>query len=647
MLSLPVERSVVSELLGKLSDAELFDERHAHARENITALFRECLRIWQEEGGSHQLHALDMLFAIAYAVLPRTFANYTLDVITILAGRMSDADEVFCALVTAIDDTLRQATDATNAKLQRGAIRLALMLVAFTGHTSLSTYYLHRDIFTSAMHIVHTNTSVDVISEASLLLSLLCTTGQTHGITSAAGLGQDPVSSAVISNAGFQPYYRKLCRYVDSTDMARIAHAISVQFGRTVQDYRIKPDQSLWRFFSQSDTNPAQGREANLPPPRIVYLVCAWLLVHISETFMQGTLEPPTGEPLVVNLFTLSSYLLTYASNSGRASAYANTALQVIVALLGSTDISEKRTVRDRLLLDEVQRSEYHIERGRKCQSILVDRVELCRQRANPLPLPPTEGDKRPRRSVVLVLDNACIFLKYNKSKKLDGPDHITAFTAIQRVVILCAQADVLLEYDWRELWQALLSTAAFLTLRFNELGIREEVARVGQSLLDTLAVLLVYSEKYLQKTAEVHSLLYELARNSDVLHRLALSVQAATKKGSIPRNALAACSWPWLQEVLHTVDAKIEAWRETPPSASYLFSRSAAKRVASPAVILQIIQSLDLSTLLHPEAPACAAVLSASKRSTGRRDDKRMGAPSPSAVLLRFLQQDLLSMLI
>lgn len=478
LLCLPVEKDVVAELIAPLAPGELLDEYHAPMRDNITALWKEALRVAHEDRDdeTRSIHALETLLVLARTLLPKQYTNYTPDVIILLAGRMDDADDVFYALIETIDSALRLTlrAPAHALTLQRLALQLALVLCAFTGSTSLATYMLHRDLLAAAMFALHFSTNVYVIADAMLLVALLSTAGQVHGVAHAAGLGLDPVSSAVVSNAAFQPYQKRLLAYTRGPDMMRIAHALSVQIMYMTEAY-VSSEPSLLGWWSTADTLP------DLPPPAIVHLVSLWLLVHMSDAFTIGMLEPPTGEPLVVQFLSLSSYLLTHASASERATVYAHTALRVLLALLGPSDGSHD-AVRARLLCDEVERDRASAERGVRDRGIQVDRVRLCRDKANPLPSAPQAGDKRPRRLLVPILDNVAIFLKYNRSKRLDAEAFRTALTVVQRCVALCATHEVRLEYDWLELWRAMMATVTFLAARHDELTSHDDAATVAQS---------------------------------------------------------------------------------------------------------------------------------------------------------------------
>ncbi|WFD41931.1 hypothetical protein MPSI1_000568 [Malassezia psittaci] len=620
LLCLPVEKEVILELSAPLSPAYILSERMEFARENITGLWKEAIRVLTEDVDDQlrRKHAVETLLALAAAFLTKPYANYTLDVINLLAGRMSDADDVFSALVNALDLVMRTTPD-----LQRDTVRLALVCVAYMGNTALATYFLQRDLFTSAMQVVHTNTSVDVISDTALFISLLATAGQTHGVSSATGLTLDPISSAVVSNSAFQPYHRKLRDYADSVDMGRIAHALSVRFARTLQTYHNSSDASTSTSWSLGLWGPEKPPEttslATLPPPQALFLLCVWLLVHTSETFAMSMLAPSSGEPLVVTFFSLASYILTHASNNARASTYAHTVLQIIVAFLGPTTGAESERICERLLRDEVQRNEDAIERGKADPGVLVDRVDLCRQKANPLPQHPQDGTKRPRRIIVLILDNAAIFLKYNRRKHLDAPSFVLALTAVNRTAVICAQQNILLEYDWMELWRAMLGTVEFLAQRHDELP-TIDVNLVASSLLEIFAVLLVYSDKFLQTPAETHLLIYELARNASVLRRVSELLPARDQKAGSKtpfRKVDAQVHWALLDSILSAVDTKISQWRESGNTVSNFFTWK-SKNTLNEQTILRIIQQLDLAVLLNHESPNCASILRATRNSTG-----------------------------
>ena len=253
LLSKPVEHSVIVDLLANVSPNELMDDRYARRRDNITGLWKEALRVWTESSNLHDelvCHAIDTILALACALLPKAYTNYTLDVITLLAGRMDEADDMFYALMTAIERTCRRpqidthnsddvfthapsppSSSAVIAHQQHSALRLVIVLTACTGSTSLTTYLLHRDLFAAAMHVAHTTgaSNEHVLCDVALCTALLATAGHAHGTTHATGLGRDPVSSAFMNHVAFQPYQRRMRGYAHLHDLKRIAHACSAR----------------------------------------------------------------------------------------------------------------------------------------------------------------------------------------------------------------------------------------------------------------------------------------------------------------------------------------------------------------------------------------------------------------------------------
>ena len=205
---------------------------------------------------------------------------------------------------------------------------------------------------------------------------------------------------------------------------------------------------------------------------------------------------------------------------------------------------------------------------------------------------------------------------------------------AIQRIVLLCAQNKLLLEYDWLEAWRAILATADFIAARQTEIS--DDTHQLAECLIETMAVVLVYSDKFLQTPAETHWLLYELARSKHTIEKLI----PITSTSSTARQVHGVL----LREILDAIDADMAKEHDRARSArSWLFfQRNSANEPVSMHTILSIIQHLDLPTLLASDKPACAAVARAALTASSGRSPG--GVPSPSASLLRTVQHDWLA---
>ena len=599
VLSMPVERATILDLLAGVSPTELLDDRYARRRDNITGLWKEALRAWVEGDEVLVPHAIDTLEALACALLPKAYTNFTLDVITLLAGRMDEADEVFYALMAAVDRTLRTAP----LQQRHSALRLAVVVAAYTCSSSLSTYLLHRDLFAAAMHAVHIAPST-MRCETALLTALLATAGHVHG--AASSLDVD-APSALLSPAIMQPYQRRMR---NTQDTALLAQACSESLTHMLEAYAPSAH-GLWHDWMGHE--PSQ---ASLPPPSAWLLFAVWVWLLSSDSFGHAVCE--TDTPLVVPLLSVSSYLLTHAASHARATTYAHTTLQILLGLLGPTDVS---TPSHRLLVDEdTQRAP------------LVGRIVQCRDKPGALPLAPHTGAKRPRRLVVPMLHNVTLFLTYNRSKRLDVPSFRTALIIVQRVALLSAKHHIQLEYDWLEVWRAILATADFVAARQTQLS-RECMQALAPCLLETLAIVLVLSDRCMQTPAEIHWLIYELARSRHSLEKLAPMAGSARQT-----------HWALLADLLQCIDTELAQRDSARAPSSFMslipfFRHDQTEEPVSMRTILQIIQRLDLESLLAADKPVCAAITHAAYASSASR--RSGGVPSPSATLLRIVQHD------
>lgn len=599
ILSMPVERATILDLLAGVSPTELLDDRYARRRDNITALWKEALRVWVEGDEALVPHAMDTLEALACALLPKAYTNFTLDVITLLAGRMDEADDVFYALMSAIDRTLRTAPEPQ----QHCALRLAVVVAAYTSSSSLSTYLLHRDLFAAAMQAMLAASST-MRCEIALLTALLATAGHVHG--AARSLDVD-VPTAVLSSAIMQPYQRRLR---DTQDPTLLAQACSEGLTRMLEAYA-PPDHSIWH-----DWMGHAPSQATLPPPCAWLLLAVWVWLLSNDAFGHAVFE--TDTPLVVPLLSVASFVLTHAASHARATTYAHTTLQILLGLLGPTDTS---TPAHRLLVDEDT-----------LPTPLVERIVQCRDKPGALPLAPHTGTKRPRRLVVPILHNVTLFLTYNRSKRLDVPSFRTALIIVQRVALLCAKHRIQLEYDWLEVWRAILATADFVVARQAQLS-RECILALAPCLLETLAIVLVLSDRCLQTPAEIHWLVYELARSRHTLEKLVPMAGAARHT-----------HWALLADMLQCIDTQLaqrDAARSSPSFMTLIpfFRRDQTEEPVSMRSILQIIQRLDLEALLAADKPVCAAITRAAYASSASK--RSSVVPSPSATLLRIVQLD------
>ncbi|KAK0560051.1 hypothetical protein OC844_004000 [Tilletia horrida] len=229
----------------------------ARIRDNISGLWAHAVALWlalpsadddgfgrrgsgaagSGLGDSHRLaalssplrlNALQTLIALSSAILSQRFPNYTLDLINVLAGSISEADDLFIQLVVGIDDVLsedfprvepgspdldvgsgdapqRGMRPAQHLHLQHLTLQLLLLWLSYTSNTSVGTYFLRRDLFMSLTSFLERSALTSRFGfEIGLALGLLAGVGQQGGALG-MGAGSKRASLMIAHGAGPNP----------------------------------------------------------------------------------------------------------------------------------------------------------------------------------------------------------------------------------------------------------------------------------------------------------------------------------------------------------------------------------------------------------------------------------------------------------
>ncbi|KAK0556118.1 Salivary acidic proline-rich phosphoprotein 1/2 [Tilletia horrida] len=244
----------------------------ARIRENISGLWAHAMSVWlalpttsddsntfshtAAESGVNtaslssplRINAGQTLLALSATILAQKFPNYTLDLINVVAGSISEADELFIQLVVGIDDVLTEdfptvengASDydtgldtpndrpqkamkpAQHLQLQHLTLQLLLLWLSYTSHTSLGTYFLRRDLFLSLTSFLERSPATARFGfDVGLAIGLLAGVGQ-----QGAGVGSKRASLIVAHGAGpnplssSHPYIRHLAHWYSSSAAA-------------------------------------------------------------------------------------------------------------------------------------------------------------------------------------------------------------------------------------------------------------------------------------------------------------------------------------------------------------------------------------------------------------------------------------------
>lgn len=655
LLCLPVETQFVAQQLDAISPETLLDDdphsKGAFITDNIGSLWREAIRVWREsdEDEVRRRNAVDTLVALSYPILSKRFPNYSFDIITIFAGGMDEADDVFTLLVDSIDDTLRggnlarvripssvrdedddrestlaqaKAREWIDADVQHRALQLGLLWLSCVAQTSLAAYFLRRDLFVTASSFISSPPGSRYAYEGAVFLGLLATIGQ----GAAGGISLNVSTS--------NPYARRFRDWVDEDCMAKLLVAAAAAMDQNVQLYRQVADDtpptltgSIASLASMrwivgltelvasptspsppttSDRRPSAsstliGDFTHLPSPTCVILLPLFLLSRSNQAFTSLILDmsdPDTedasrrsaqdetrsraSEESFCHLASLATYLATHASVSARSGSYARISLLCLLVFL-----YDPRGSRN-MLADT------------KHAARILERIRLCRQREPALPLPRTKRT----RLITAVLDAATCSLRYNLSKRIDTASYLISLKLIQRVVVLCSDERIQLEYDWQDCWSAILALASFLAARFSEIRSSRDLSELIKALIATLDAILLRSDHFLASTNEINHFVYEIVRCSQTLRKAVLLLDPSTRDapsaqdtsgGSIPTPAKLYAQvpgWKNLERVIQAVEAKITEWVDQKPS-------SRKNKTPDINTITKLIASIDREQLL------------------------------------------------
>ncbi|RMZ81155.1 hypothetical protein DV737_g2694, partial [Chaetothyriales sp. CBS 132003] len=122
-----------------------------HIQTQTQAFFRRSISEAGSARSPQNQNALENLTAFLSAVFSKRYTNPSTDVIEVLAG-LDSIDKLVSDLVNGLEAIIRQSS---NLEFRRKAVVAALAMVAGAFHTSLVSYFMHRDLFPALMKYIH------------------------------------------------------------------------------------------------------------------------------------------------------------------------------------------------------------------------------------------------------------------------------------------------------------------------------------------------------------------------------------------------------------------------------------------------------------------------------------------------------------
>ncbi|EXJ70863.1 uncharacterized protein A1O5_05855 [Cladophialophora psammophila CBS 110553] len=437
-------------------------------------------------------NALDNLTAFLCAVFTKKYTNPNTDVIEVLAG-LDTIDRLMSDLVHTLESIIRQAgKDSLRSK----SLDTVLALVAGGFHTSLVTYFMHRDLFSALMKYVHDMPELPTTGlKAFIVIGILSSYNKFEAQNVYQNRLEDFVNEETI---------RLLVR-----NFAIACVIIRDQYVSIQDDYPTPWSLNSTlvmvglRSLSTDAKKPAPPSEEeakalflSLPGEDASCILSLYSFTQANKLFAANLLNLATEkdkEAPFSAFLSMTSYISHHAYRGPRQSTYA------VLCLLSIRIIVEDPVLAKRI-----------------CSADSKALFRLCRQRPPHLPLVTSA-----RIPAAAILDLCTDILSHNLRKRLDVRLYGLALGIILRIVTHLEQTKTRLQHHWAYIWGSLLSLMRFLTQYASDL---KHVRDIRQDLCATLASLATFclskGDGFLPDPSSFDDFFYKLIEANDVLHR-------------------------------------------------------------------------------------------------------------------------------
>ncbi|KAF8846038.1 hypothetical protein BDN67DRAFT_12014 [Paxillus ammoniavirescens] len=509
-LTLELNRDFLTEFLTALPKDECI---YTH-KPVLSTLFTTCVSFAakSQEDVVVTGRAIETLSIMSRCVLAKNLAGW--EVMEIFAGGVNESDKVFMEFVEMIAQVL--GDDRAPASIRHQALQLAVIYTCSINQLSPGAYLLRKDLFPSIVNLIKSPKTERFTFEATLLLSFLANFHKSDA-------------------AKLNPYLQRIRDTDDTELMGKICWAANFACDAAVKAYQEISDDSIPTFAKTVGTlitslRPDRALSSQpLTPPRELFksqpieasvsLLPLFEFLFSNPLFTQIFVDPVSSgravsntsriPPLPHTIISLSSYLLTHgtSSSSPRAMAYANLAMNMLLVL------AENSRVMD-------------VFCGESSQPI-----RLCRQR---MPLLPLLTSARP--PVCALLDCCILWLRHNLHKRLEVYTYTTCIWTCHRIIWYLQKVRVRLDYEWLELWKAIVGLLAFLASKLDHLTGTGGVERLIQETLRLIDFVVFKAEVLLPTSGDIHVLIYELVLSSNVFRKQTVLLQSLGHPGSTDR---------------------------------------------------------------------------------------------------------------
>jgi hypothetical protein len=536
---------------------KLSGEQLVALKDNISTLFKHCIATLGHEHHIRVVYALQTLCAVIHSIYKKTSAEFGFDVINILMG-FEVADQMMQML---LDQCSNFLTGEYPTSLKALCLKLLLVLVTGTDNVSQNTlleYLMVNIIFEALIQLLNEPANRAQHGHDAVLLLTLLVNYRKHESTN--------------------PYIVKLSILDDELALNGYGQVITsclTDFCRQFVTQHMEPQSASWlssltnmvgnMFVSEEGGVRTQQIRANN-----AVLVALYEAVHLNRNFITtlahtqtDTSAPPSPSntlsssqptpdlsvPPVVDVFAQPSNLLVtffqYCSivmqDTKSEASMNNVKLCFLILTCISEDQYANSLMHDVNLVFKVQ----------------LHRLPMRHRKVAPDKVSPSQ----PLASTLL--DLLVEFIMSHMMKKLPMELYLHCVGVIHRVLCYQKRCRVRLNYQWKELWTALITLLKFLLANENHLAKKMNIFHLALQVVNIFNLFITYGDTFLPSPGSYDELYYELIRMHQVFDNLySMALRYSTNDGEFKDNALRLTnSLINIRAIINHFSPKIEAW--------------------------------------------------------------------------------------
>ncbi|KAI9608885.1 hypothetical protein H4Q26_005076 [Puccinia striiformis f. sp. tritici PST-130] len=406
-------------------------------------------------------NALETLSAIFKTILAKERGeNFNLHLISLFAGSIDNSDPV-----SRIDKILSDQTQSLRTRHR--TLQLALSVVSGVNQGSINAYFLRRDLFNTIASLIANPQTVSLVFDSVLFLDLLANFRRFESRN---------------------PYLVRMEDYVDEKAMESILN-LSIL---ALDDLK---EISTNQTNQPNPTNNKGEAFKILPGLPISILLPIYDLLNSNTTFLNVLI---LSQSFWESFLSFSSFILSNSSSLTTSTSNSN------------SDSDSRSEIYAKLVLVICI---YLLEEAHKfiCgispDSFSVH-VDFCRDR-QPTLGPLSDLNRLP---IAGILDNGILYLRHNLTKNFKIQSHLICLKLIHQS-LFCLKSNLvrLDNFDWRELWRALLSLASRIGSRIDQIKNLPNIDRLAQQILDILSFAAIWSDVLFKDDLTISILYFEI----------------------------------------------------------------------------------------------------------------------------------------